>query len=144
MNNIATLLFLFLFSITAFSQEIKHSETALIKDVMEMQELSWNKGDIESFMSGYWKSDSILFIGSKGPTYGWHKTLSNYQNSYPNKEKMGQLSFGYIKIELIDKSNAYVIGTWELNRKEDTLQGHFSLIWKKIEGSWKIIADHSS
>jgi hypothetical protein len=29
-----------------------------ILDVLHKQELAWNKGDVESFMLGYWKSDS--------------------------------------------------------------------------------------
>lgn len=115
-----------------------------IKIAMKIQETNWNIGNIEGFMSSYWNSDSLLFIGSKGPTYGWKQTLANYKKSYPNKEKMGQLTFGLIKVEIIDDSNAFVVGTWRLDRTEDVLQGHFTLLWKKMNGIWKIVADHSS
>ena len=115
-----------------------------IKMVMNFQESNWNRGDIPAYMKGYWNSDSLLFIGSKGPTYGYNKTLTNYLKSYPTAEKMGQLEFTLIKIEILTKEDAFVVGKWKLQRTKDVLDGHFSLLWKKIDGEWKIIADHSS
>lgn len=112
--------------------------------IMDQQEKSWNSGDIPGFMSAYWKSDSLVFIGKSGPTYGWQKTLDNYLKAYPNKAAMGQLDFGLIKLEHTSEETAFMLGTWMLKREKDTLQGHFSLLWRKIEGQWKIVADHSS
>ena len=37
-----------------------------------------------------------------------------------------------------------LVGKWHLKRKEDDLGGHFTLLWKKIDGEWKIVVDHSS
>ena len=115
-----------------------------IKLVMKFQESSWNSGNIPQYMEGYWKSDSLLFIGSKGPTYGWTKTLTNYLKSYPTSEAMGELQFDLIRIDLLSEQDAFVTGKWQLNRAKDTLQGHYSLLWKKINNEWKIIVDHSS
>ena len=36
-------------------------------------------GNLEEFMSFYWKSDSLMFIGKNGIQYGWQKTLDNYK-----------------------------------------------------------------
>jgi len=115
-----------------------------IKLVMKFQESAWNRGDISGFMDGYWNSDSLLFIGSKGPTYGYSKTLTNYLKSYPTPEKMGQLTFGFVKIEILSENQAFVVGTWHLQREEDDLGGHFTLLWRKLDGEWKIVIDHSS
>lgn len=143
--NKTVLLVLFLFA--SFFSKAQLTETLAeeqIKLVMKFQQSSWNRGDIPAYMKGYWNSDSLLFIGSKGPTYGYQKTLRNYLLSYPSSEKMGQLTFGFIKIEILSEQDAFVVGTWQLDRKEDVLKGHFSLLWKKIDGQWKIVADHSS
>lgn len=115
-----------------------------IKLVLKFQENSWNRGDIAAYMEGYWNSDSLLFIGSKGPTYGWMKTFKNYLESYPNQKSMGKLSFTIHKLDLLSKHQAFVVGQWKVNRKEDDLRGYFSLLWRKINGEWKIIVDHSS
>jgi hypothetical protein len=117
---------------------------AVIKTILNGQVDSWNKGDLEEFMSGYWKSDSLIFIGNSGITYGWNKTLSNYKKAYPDKATMGVLSFHYISVEKIDKANYFVVGKWALKREKGNISGHYTLLFRKISGEWKIIADHSS
>lgn len=114
-----------------------------IKEVMNRQETAWNNGDIEGFMDGYWKSDSLMFIGKNGIKYGWQTTLDNYKNSYPDKESMGKLHFEILKLE-IENSTAYMLGKWKLVREEDEPNGYFTLYWKKIDKKWLITIDHTS
>ena len=95
-------------------------------------------------MQAYWKSDSLTFIGSRGITYGWQTTLENYRKSYGNAELMGTLQFDNDRIEILQDSSAMVTGRWNLFRSADTLSGSYLLVWKRINGEWKIIADHSS
>ena len=64
-----------------------------VGQVMQRQQDAWNNGDIPRFMEGYWESDSLMFIGSRGLSYGYNKTLENYLKSYPTREKMGLLEF---------------------------------------------------
>ncbi|MGB0177016.1 MAG: DUF4440 domain-containing protein, partial [Owenweeksia sp.] len=66
-------------------------ETKIIVQIMKEQEQSWNQHDLEGFMDPYWHSDSLIFIGSRGLTYGWQTTLNNYRKSYGNAELMGTL-----------------------------------------------------
>ncbi|TXB65347.1 nuclear transport factor 2 family protein [Vicingus serpentipes] len=135
-----SLIFLIIVSIMACN----HDEDSLeIKKVMSLQEEAWNNGDIEQFMEGYWKSDSLMFIGKNGIKYGWQTTLDNYKVSYPDKTAMGKLNFEIIKLE-VNSSSAYMLGKWKLLRKEDTPNGYFTLYWKKIEGKWVITIDHTS
>lgn len=107
------------------------------------QEQAWNKGDIKKFMQHYWQNDSLTFIGSKGVTRGWQKTLDNYIKSYPTKESMGQLTFTIIETTALSTESVYVIGKWEL-KKEKPASGHFTLLWKKINNAWVIVSDHTS
>ncbi|NQU88613.1 MAG: nuclear transport factor 2 family protein [Mariniphaga sp.] len=115
-----------------------------IQLVFEKQEKAWNSGNLEKFMEGYWKSDKLVFVGSRGPTYGWQATLNSYKKGYPDKKTMGILKFETLKIKKIDKKTIFLIGKFELTRNADDLSGHFTLIWQKINGKWLIIADHSS
>ncbi len=119
------------------------SGVSTVKESMHLQELAWNAGDIKGFMNYYWNNDSLKFIGSKGVTYGWQKTLDNYTKGYPTKEAMGILTFTIIECTSLSETAIYVIGKWEL-KKEKPVGGHFTLLWKKIEGKWVIAADHTS
>ena len=94
-------------------------------------------------MDYYWQSDSLKFIGSKGLTYGWQKTLNNYTKGYPNKDAMGILTFTIIESIQLSETSIYVIGKWEL-KKDKPNGGHFTLLWQKINHKWVIVADHTS
>jgi ketosteroid isomerase-like protein len=119
-------------------------DTAIVRRLMHQQELAWNKGDIEGFMDHYWNSDSLRFIGSKGITYGWEKTLDNYKKGYPTKDAMGILTFNINSIEKLSPTSIYVIGQWHLQKKDSEVGGYFTLLSKKKNGKWVIVADHTS
>lgn len=114
-----------------------------IKNVLFTQQNAWNKGDLEGYMQGYWKNDSLLFIGAKGPTYGWEKTLENYKKSYPTTEKMGKLDFSEVKIKMLGKNYAFVTGKWNLKREKDNPGGIFTLVFQQFKKEWRIISDHT-
>lgn len=119
-------------------------DKADILELLENQRQGWNKGDMDSYMQGYWKSDSLLFVGKNGPTYGWQKTLDNYKKGYPDKSAMGFLTFGIKKVEFLAKDKAFVLGSWNLKREKDEPKGFFTLLLRKIDGEWKVVVDHSS
>jgi len=120
-----------------------HTDKDAIMNVMSKQEKDWNDGNIEAFMQGYWQSDSLMFIGKNGIKYGWENTLNNYKKSYPNKALMGKLKFKVLKLS-INRDEAYMLGSWYLTRGNDSLNGYFTLYWKKINGNWLITIDHTS
>ena len=116
-----------------------------IVQVLTTQTAAWNRGDIPGFMQGYWQSDSLVFIGRKGPTYGWQPTLTNYQKSYPDASAMGQLDFSGLRVSLLTPGAAQVVGRWHLARPAaGDLQGYFLLILRQIDGKWLVVADHTN
>lgn len=137
------LMILFCFVASNVMAQTAQDRTAILK-VLEDQRQGWNKGDMDAYMQGYWKSDSLLFVGKNGPTYGWQKTLDNYKKGYPDKSAMGFLTFGIKKIEFLSKDRAFVLGSWNLKREKDEPKGYFTLLLRKISGQWKVVVDHSS
>ncbi len=115
-----------------------------IRKILSNQEDAWNRGDINDFMQGYWKSDSLLFIGKSGVTNGWQKTLNNYKKNYPDTAAMGVLNFELLQLKPLSAEYYFVIGKWHLQRTAGDIGGHFTLLFKKINGVWLIVTDHSS
>ncbi len=133
---------IFLFcTIQLFAQ--RKTEKQIIS-ILKIQDEAWNKGDINGFMETYLKSDSLMFIGKSGVTYGWQNTLNNYKKGYPDTTAMGKLNFTLIDIKKLSRKYYHVVGKWHLTRSIGDLQGHFTLLMQKIKGKWYIIADHSS
>lgn len=129
------------FSIVAAAQS--KDEKAIYK-LLQDQVVAWNNADLESFMQGYWKNDSLMFIGKSGVTYGWQNTLGNYKTGYPNKAAMGDFTSTVIQMKKLSKKYYSVTGKWYLKRTIGDATGHYTLILKKIGGKWYIISDHSS
>ncbi len=138
-------LILFLFAFQLFSQNpISVKDSLEIMNVMSFQEKAWNKGDIDSFMNGYLKSEELVFSGSGGPVYGWKATKKRYLKTYPDLKTMGKLTFNVNKIKSLSINSAYLIGEYYLKRTIDDSFGHFTLLWKKVNGKWLIVSDHTS
>lgn len=135
-------LLILLFLLPCFA--LKAQDSKQILAVLDAQQNAWNSGDLNAFMSGYAQSDSLLFVGKSGPTYGWQQTLDNYKKNYPDKSAMGTLAFSIKKVQLLSKDTALVLGGWHLQREKDEPQGYFTLIFKKFKSGWKIIVDHTS
>jgi len=125
-----------------FAQEHEKNKADILK-VMKSQEIAWSNNDLEGFMAGYWKSDSLKFYGSSGLTKGWNQTLANYKRGYPTKEHSGTLNFTIDDISPIDEDSYWVMGQYHLKRSVGDANGVFFIIFKKIDGQWKIVADMS-
>jgi len=115
-----------------------------IMSVLLRQQKSWNAGNIEAFMQGYLKSDSLRFASGGNVTYGWQTTLDRYLKGYSDKSIMGQLIFSEIDIKLISNTSALAFGKWELERDGDHPWGFFTLIFQKTSEGWRIVHDHTS
>ena len=119
-------------------------DEAAVRKVLATQNAAWNRGDVDAFMVGYWHSDSLMFIGKTGVTYGWQNTLNNYKKGYPDTAAMGKLKFNILHIKKLSSLYYSVVGKWFLTRSIGNVDGHFTLLFRKINGNWLIISDHSS
>src|SRR6266567_9013269 len=114
-----------------------------IRRVLDGQVKAWNRGDLEGFMAGYWKSPRLTFSSGGDQTKGWQATLDRYRKRYqaPGSE-MGKLSFSDITVESLGPDSAFVRGRWRLVRSKDRPGGIFTLIFRRLPEGWRIIHDH--
>ncbi|HLN32030.1 MAG TPA: nuclear transport factor 2 family protein [Gemmataceae bacterium] len=118
---------------------------AAIRRVLDDQAKAWNKGDLEGFMDGYWKSPDLTFSSGKDRTHGWDATMQRYRKRYQSEgREMGKLSFSEIEIETLGPESAFVRGRWKVVNSKETLGGQFTLVFKKFPEGWRIIHDHTS
>jgi len=115
-----------------------------IHAVIQAQQDAWNRGDIDAFMNGYWRSDQTVFVSGDEIMRGWQSVLERYRRKYSDREKMGTLTFSELKIDMLSSEAAVVLGRWELKRKIDNPHGRFTLIFRKMPEGWRIVHDHTS
>jgi hypothetical protein len=137
-------LFVLLLSFHPFESYSQSTDEKQILELLDKQTTAWNRGNIDEFMHGYWESDSLMFIGSSGVTYGYTNTLNNYKKNYKDTAHMGQLKFNILQVKRISADAYFVVGKWFLKRTVGDAGGHYTLLFRKINGVWLIVADHSS
>lgn len=145
MRKLVFLLLCLVFSISSASQaQTKSKDVVAIEKLLFQQQADWNSGNIDAFMTAYWQDEELQFGGASGITKGWQETLDGYKKRYPDKATMGKLTFKIKDVSRHSKKVISLTGSWELERMSDRPHGHFLLIWRKIKGEWKIVADHTS
>jgi len=122
------------------------TENALteIQNVLHAQQDAWNRGDIDAFMNGYWRSDKTVFVSGDDVERGWQKVLDRYKKKYSDRAKMGTLRFSNLEITSLSDDSAIALGSWQLKREHDEPHGRFTLIFRRIPEGWRIIHDHTS
>ncbi|MDI9337995.1 MAG: nuclear transport factor 2 family protein [Alphaproteobacteria bacterium] len=140
MKRIITILFLGFTGIIYAQNSVEQDIRKILNDQVD----AWDRGKIENFMSAYWQSDSLIFFTSKGIVSGYNNMLNYYKNAYPSRVAMGDLNFEILSITKINETALYVLGKWQLENNDGIKSGGFSLVFKKIQGQWKIILDHTS
>jgi ketosteroid isomerase-like protein len=135
---------LFVFCTTTFFAEAQNKDENAIRAMLSAQETAWNNGNLVQFMIGYWQSDSLMFIGKNGPTYGYDKTLANYKKGYPDTAHMGKFTSTIVSMKRLSAEYYFVAGKWFLKRTVGDVSGYYTLLIRKINGKWVVVADHSS
>jgi ketosteroid isomerase-like protein len=128
----------------AKSAEDRKPDRDAISAVLGAQQTAWNRGDVDAFLLGYWRSPELTFSGSSGVARGWDSVLGRYKKNYPDKAAMGQLDFSELEFRFLGPDAALVLGKWHLQREKDELGGVFTLVWQRFPDGWKIIHDHTS
>lgn len=114
--------------------------------VLEAQIAAWNRGDIDAFMDGYWRSDSLTFYSGGDLARGWQAAHDRYVRRYRAEgREMGTLAFELHSVAPLGPDDALVRGAWRLTMKDATPHGLFSLVLHRVPGAgWRIVHDHTS
>lgn len=122
----------------------READRAAISTVLNAQVTAWNRGDVDAFLDGYWRSPELSFSGSSGITRGWDGVRERYKKKYADRAAMGQLDFSGLEFRFLGPDAALVLGHWHLKREAGDIGGVFSLVWQRFPEGWKIVHDHTS
>lgn len=115
-----------------------------IEQVLAEQATAWNRGDLDGFMAGYAKLPTLRFASGGNVTRGWQETLDRYKERYLDRAAMGTLAFSDLEISVLAPDAALVFGRWRLKTAQGEPNGLFTLLFRKTEAGWQIVADHTS
>ncbi len=145
----ATLIAFISFAVCLFSlhldrynrERADRAAKASIEVLLIDQAASWNAGDLDGFMAGYWDSPDLEFVSDK-TTLGFQPVQERYFKSYKAEGKeMGVLTFTDLHVTVLTDSEANATGNWKVVKSQDTSSGGFTLTLRKFDNGWKIIKD---
>lgn len=143
MKTILPIILLALLSACKVTKPTTTEDIAAIKSIIKLQEKAWSENDIEGFMDGYWNSDELVFFSGGNLTKGWQTTLANYIKKYPTQKETGILNFEIANITQINADAYWVMGSYFLSRDAGDANGTFMIVFKRINGEWRIVGDSS-
>ena len=140
------LVFILFFTCASQGEKTSQSSESAIQTVLREQAAAWNRGDLEGFMSGYWKSPELTFFSGAHEFKGWQAALDRYKAAYQGAgHEMGKLEFTNLRVEMLGSEAAFVRGEFHLTMTDGkTPHGLFTLIFRKFPDGWKIVHDHSA
>jgi uncharacterized protein (TIGR02246 family) len=119
---------------------------AAVRAVLDAQVEAWNRGDLEGFMAGYWRSPDLVFCSGATVTRGWDETLARYRKRYQSEgREMGRLRFDGVEVIPLGEDAALARGAWRLGMRDgQEPHGLFTLLLRRLDGAWRIVHDHTS
>jgi beta-aspartyl-peptidase (threonine type) len=119
---------------------------AAVRAVLDVQVEAWNRGDLEGFMAGYWRSPDLVFCSGATVTRGWDETLARYRKRYQSEgREMGRLRFEGIEVIPLGEDAALARGAWRLGLRDgQEPHGLFTLLLRRLDSAWRIVHDHTS
>ena len=117
-----------------------------VRAVWTAQVDAWNRGDLDGFMAGYWKSPELVFFSNGTETRGWQQTLDRYRARYQGEGKqMGTLDFPQLDLSMLGPEAVLARGRWRLKMSDgQESSGMTTVIFRKLPEGWRIVHDHSS
>jgi beta-aspartyl-peptidase (threonine type) len=133
-------------AISGMAQDPTNAGRVAIRKLIEDQQASWNRQDLEGFMSGYWNSPELTFFSGAHESQGWQAALDRYKKNYQGAgHEMGKLEFANLRIEMLGPEAAFVRGEFHLTMSDGkTPHGLFTLVFRKFPEGWRIVHDHSA
>ena len=120
------------------------SDTQAILNAVGQMEEAWNRGDFRGYMAGF-KNPDVVFVSGGKFQEGWQGTLDHYVRDYGGSpERRGKLHFYNMKVELLARDAAMLVGQYRLERGNRVTEGVNTRLFRKVGGKWLITMNHVS
>ena len=140
-----------------------------VRAVLDAQAEAWNVADLDRYMAGYARTDSLRFASGGNVRQGWEAALAAYRAGYADAAAMGRLTFSSPEAPAVSGQApvpsplhvtplcdgddapprwALAFGRWHLARvgeaPADAPHGLFTLLVERRAEGWRVVHDHTS
>ena len=136
--------FLFLLSLSTACQQQATSDEATLRKLDDEWSKAAGSRDVEKMMS-YYSDDAVVMLPNIPTLTGKEPIRSLWKSMLESPSFSG--GWKATKVEVARSGDlAYVSGDYEFTENDDsgkpiTDKGKYLEVWKKVDGSWKCVAD---
>jgi hypothetical protein len=105
---------------------------------------SWNRGDLEGYLTGYWDSEKTRWVSGAAVVRGKKAIAAAYRSRFPSAPQMGNIEVTDLEIEVLTSTDVLVFGHLVHTVGKMVRNGVFTVQLRKIGEDWLIVSDHSS
>lgn len=140
----------FVFVLVLFAASWTHAQAradaiAEVKAVLDAQVLAWNSGAAEEKNSVYYDSPEMLWVNRTGVRKGIAPVRASYRRPAAESSRRAVYSYEPLHMERLSPNCVYFVIRWKFEQGgRNATTGVTSLVWKKINKRWVIVAEHAS
>ncbi|MCA1748072.1 MAG: DUF4440 domain-containing protein [Parasphingopyxis sp.] len=107
---------------------------------------AWNRGDLEAALDGYWNSPDLVWVSRSGVSRGFAQFAEGMRADFGDApETMGEFTAEILDSRQIGDYGAITVARWSIDRDGEQIMGGVStMLWRRIEGEWRIVLEHAS
>jgi uncharacterized protein (TIGR02246 family) len=106
---------------------------------------SWNRRDLEAFLSDYPEDRRATFVSRQGVLHGRAEIRERYVPRFSSEAPRDSLSFENVEADALAPDVVHVIAWYRLTRGDSLVtRAPTSLVLIRVDGRWLILKDHTS
>ena len=128
----------------AFAQT-KPDALAQVQAALDAQVTAWNSGALEKSASVYYDSPEMLWVNRTGIRKGTDSLQRSFRRPQTDRSRPGTYSYEPLQILQLSPNCVYFVIRWKMEQNgRNSMTGVTSLVWKRINKKWVIVAEHAS
>jgi beta-aspartyl-peptidase (threonine type) len=100
---------------------------------------AWNAGDIDGFLSVYWRSPLLVVIEEESVFSGYDEVKSNLERLYPPGTNRGNLVLERLSMKILSPETATTVEWFNSTFPKTLIHGITSSTWRKFAEGWRIV-----
>jgi|HubBroStandDraft_2_1064218.scaffolds.fasta_scaffold335704_1 uncharacterized protein (TIGR02246 family) len=105
---------------------------------------AWNRHDLDGYLDGFWRSDSLILVVEGETVRGWDLLSKALHTGYPNPTEMGNVTLDRVQVQMLSSDLALAL-TWDtvsFPKKKEF--GTSTIVMKKLPEGWRVAVMHTS
>jgi uncharacterized protein (TIGR02246 family) len=116
-----------------------------IATILSAQYKAWNSGDLDGYMSIFWRSPLLVYVSESAVWKGYDEVRANVARQYPQQGLRGVSVLERLQTNIIGDGLATTIEYWTyVFPRGNKVQGITTCTWRKLSEGWKVVEGQTS